>query len=282
MLTLPSTPGLDFAGTISALSLSSSTNPDREDQEWKVGDRVFGCLQNPGKYGSLGEYMVVEKDRCALIPEGVEMDEAAAVGCAAMTAYQSLLPSHVKKGARMFVNGGSGGVGTWGIQFAKCMGAEVITSCSSRNVALCRELGADEVIDYTTENLVERLEAMGEFDILIDNINKDEGLWQNCTRFLKEDGIFVVVGMEVTCKGMGGMLKKKFQPTWMGGVPRAFHFVAVDGKRADFEVVADWMKDGKAKAVVGETVEFEDVPKAFQRLRTGKTRGKIVVHVGEH
>ena len=83
-----------------------------------------------------------------MLPEGVEPDHAAAVGTAATTAFQSLLPGVVKPGSKVFINGGSGGVGTFRIRFAKTLGAEVTVTCSTGNVDLCKSLGADEVLDY--------------------------------------------------------------------------------------------------------------------------------------
>lgn len=209
-------------------------------------------------------------------------DEGAAVGTAGMTAYQSLLPQHVKAGSSIFINGGSGGVGTFGIQIAKALGAKVTTSCSTANAELCKNLGADEVIDYKTSDLISTLKAKGQvFDAVIDNVGSSWVLFNQCEAYLKPNGVFVQVAAQVTVAGMGGMIRKMMQPKILGGVGRKFHFVSVKSRAEDFEQVGKWMKEGKVKPVIGETFAFEDVPKAFESLRTGHTKGKIVVHVGE-
>ncbi len=274
MISKPSTPGLDFCGRIKSTHTSNST--------FKEGQLVFGCLPQPGKYGALGQFLIIPTSQCALLPEGVDPDHGAAVGTAGMTAYQSLLPHHVKAGSNIFINGGSGGVGTFGIQFAKALGAKVTTSCSTANAELCKSLGADEVIDYKTSDLISTLKAKGQvFDAVIDNVGNSSVLFNQCEVYLKPNGVFVQVAAHVTVTGMGGIARKMIQPKILGGVGRKFHFVSVQSKAADFEQVGKWMKEGKVKPVVGETFAFKDVPKAFESLRLGHTRGKIVVHVSE-
>ncbi|PVH83505.1 zinc-binding oxidoreductase [Cadophora sp. DSE1049] len=274
MISKPATPGLDFCGRVKAKHTSNDLI--------KEGQLIFGCLGSPRKYGTCGEYIVVPRSECALLPEGVDIDEAAAVGTAGMTAYQALLPDHVKAGSNIFINGGSGGVGTFGIQFAKAMGAKVTTTCSTLNVELCKSLGADEVIDYKTADIVATLKGKGQiFDAVIDNVGDSATLFNECEALLKPDGVFVQVAMKVTVAGVAGMMRKRLQPRLLGGVGRKFHFVAVEGRTRDFEHVGKWMKEGKVKAVIGETFAFEEVPKAFEHLRTGHTKGKIVIHVGE-
>ena len=252
MISKPATPGLDFCGRVKA------THPSNDSI--KEGQLVFGCLHAPRKYGTCGQFITIPSSECALLPEGVDIDQAAAVGTAGMTAYQALLPGHVKAGSNVFINGGSGGVGTFCIQFAKAMGTKITTTCSTPNVELCKS----QV-----------------FDAVIDNVGSSATLFTQCEAFLKPDGIFVQVAMQVTLAGMGGMMRKRLQPRLLGGVGRKFHFVANESRTRDFEQIGKWMKDGKVKAVIEETFAFEDVPKAFEHLRTGHTKGKIVIHVAE-
>jgi len=274
MISKPATPGLDFCGRVKA------THPSNDSI--KEGQLVFGCLHAPRKYGTCGQFITIPSSECALLPEGVDIDQAAAVGTAGMTAYQALLPGHVKAGSNVFINGGSGGVGTFCIQFAKAMGTKITTTCSTPNVELCKSLGADEVIDYKTTDILSTLKGKGQvFDAVIDNVGSSATLFTQCEAFLKPDGIFVQVAMQVTLAGMGGMMRKRLQPRLLGGVGRKFHFVANESRTRDFEQIGKWMKDGKVKAVIEETFAFEDVPKAFEHLRTGHTKGKIVIHVAE-
>ncbi|KAG4432166.1 hypothetical protein IFR05_012358 [Cadophora sp. M221] len=264
--------------------IAAAINPvDYKLPESSIRQLVFGCFDTPKKYGACGQYLVAQSSECSVLPEGVSLDQAASIGTAGLTAYRSLLPQHVNAGSHVFINGGSGGVGTFSIQFAKAMGAKVTTTCSSANMELCKSLGADEVIDYKTSDIIATLKAKGQvFEAVIDNVGDSSALFNQCEAFLKPGGVFVQVAAQVTVVGMGGMVRKMFQPRILGGVGRKFHFVAVKSRAEDLEQVGKWMSEGKVKAVIGETFEFEDVPKAFEHLRTGHTKGKIVVHVSEN
>lgn len=274
VISKPATPGRDFCGRVNAKHPSNDSI--------KEGQLVFGCLGSLRKYGTCGRFIVVPRSECALLPEGVHIDQAAAVGTAGMTAYQSLLPNHVKTGSNIFINGGSGGVGTFGIQFAKAIGARVTTTCSTPNVELCKSLGADEIIDYKTTDIVSTLKGKGQiFDIVIDNVGNSANLFHECEAFLKPDGVFVQVAMQITVAGLGGMLRRRILPRFFGGVGRKFHFVAYESRMQDFEQIGKWMKEGKVKAVIGDTFTLEDEPKSFEQLKTGHAKGKIVIHVSE-
>src|SRR5262249_3605309 len=133
--------GVDFAGTVEAIGKNVT--------QFKVGDEVFG-----GKGGAFGEYVTPRADRAiALKPTNVTFEEAAAVNIAGLTALQALRDKgQVKAGQKVLINGASGGVGTFAVQIAKNMGAEVTGVCSSRNIDLVKSLGADRVIDYTKED----------------------------------------------------------------------------------------------------------------------------------
>jgi NADPH:quinone reductase-like Zn-dependent oxidoreductase len=138
LLNTPATPGFDFAGRIVQPADGSSLQP---------GQYVFGSAAAPPIGGALAEYAAVDAKATALLPEGVSPIHGASVPIAGVSAYQSIVP-FIKEGSNVFINGGSGGTGTFGIQIAKAMGCHVTTSCSTPNVQLCKELGADEVIDY--------------------------------------------------------------------------------------------------------------------------------------
>lgn len=151
MISKPASPGLDYCGKV----LSAGSKVDV-----KPGQLVFGRLDKPGQFGTLAECIVTNRDGAVPLPEGVDPDSAAAIGTAGLTAYQCIVP-FAKAGEKIFINGGSGGTGTFGIQCAKAIGCHVTTSCSTANVQLCKDLGADEVIDYKTSDLTKELEAKG-------------------------------------------------------------------------------------------------------------------------
>lgn len=195
-------------------------------------------------------------------------------------------------GERVFINGGSGGTGTFGIQIAKAVGCHVTTSCSTGNVELCRGLGADVVIDYKTQDLVAELEKIGkqgggeqQFDLIVDNVGYDPAnLYWASPAYLKPGKSYVQPGSEgVTFGFVFDMLKKTYWPGFLGGGQRPWEFLGLVNKPEDLEQIARWMQEGKVRAVVDEVFGMEDKGpvRAFEKLRLGRTRGKIVVKVVE-
>ncbi|KPM36703.1 hypothetical protein AK830_g9840 [Neonectria ditissima] len=274
MISRPATPGLDFCGRVVATHPSNST--------FKEGQLIFGGFAQSGSSGTLSQYIVISQKCCASLPAGVDPDDAAAVGTAATTSYQSLMPKTLKPGAKVFINGGSGGVGTWGIQFAKALGAEVVTTCSTGNVELCRQIGADEVLDYRKVDIISGLkEKKNYFDLVIDNVGKTEELYNISRQLLKPGGTFVQVGVpdSMTLSNVGSNLRKQLWPAALGG--GGYYFVNMKNTTEFFEQMGAWMAEGKAKAVIDKAYEWDEVPLAFAKLREGHVRGKVVVHVGE-
>lgn len=267
----PATPGIDFCGRVIAKHTSNAA--------FEEGQLVFGGF--PGSVihkGTLAEYVVIPGGCCAALPEGVDPDDAAAVGTAATTAYQSLMPESLSPGSKIFVNGGSGGVGTWTIQLARALGAEVVTSCSTSNVELCRQLGAHEVIDYRTVDLIANLTERGQvFDLVIDNVGGNNELYNIRNSILKPGSTFVQVGIAMSLQNILAMFKKQLWPVSAGN--SKFYFVNMKNSTEFFDRVGGWMKDGTVKAVIDTKYPLEDVPKAYKQLREGHTKGKIIVRI---
>ncbi|RDW63326.1 hypothetical protein BP6252_10871 [Coleophoma cylindrospora] len=274
MMSPPAIPGLDFCGRIVGLH-SSVTH-------LKEGQLIFGAHAQAARYGTLGQLIVIPSGQCALLPAGVKISDAAAIGTAAITAYQSYPPDRVKPGSKVFINGGSGGTGTFGIQFAKAMGAEVTVSCSTANIQLCKSLGADEVIDYKTTDILVELQKKGPvFDLAVDNAAVPASLYENSPTFLKPEGRFMQVSMDLSFRSLGGAFTRSLRPSFLGGVPRSYTFVRNVSNTKDFTQIGKWMAEGKVRAVIDEVFELEDAPKAFEKLRQGHSRGKILVRVGK-
>jgi len=188
----------------------------------------------------------------------------------------------VKSGDRVFINGGSGGTGVFGIQIAKAVGCHVTASCSTGNVELCKGLGADEVIDYRKVDVTKALTEGGtKFALVVDNVGSPADLYRQCHHFLKLEGKFVQVGMPVSVGSVVGLASRFVLPGFLGGGKRKFELMQVKNKAKDFEQLAKWMKDGKVKAVIEETYGFQDAVKAYEKSRSGRTKGKIVVRVSE-
>ncbi|KAM0716557.1 hypothetical protein Q7P37_008002 [Cladosporium fusiforme] len=261
-------PGLDYAGTV-----VESTLP-----HLKPGEPVFGKTEPPA-FGSLGEYIVVGKEACLPIPDGVQPRDAATIGVAGLTAYQTLAP-FVKHGSKIFINGGSGGVGTYQIQIAKILGCHVTTSCSGANVELCKSLGADVVIDYRTQNVIEALTRSGQqFDLLIDNVFNGADLYWASHKYLKPTGVYVTIAGSAELSVVKNILSIFLWPKALGGGQRKFQFVTVGSNAAQYAELGRWLAEGKIKAVIEEEFSLAEAGKAYERLKTGRTRGKLVVKV---
>ncbi|KAH0837399.1 Zinc-type alcohol dehydrogenase-like protein [Fonsecaea pedrosoi] len=270
----PATPGIDFAGTLITPAAGSSLKP---------GQLVFGASGTSHLAGgSLAEYAVAKEDQVVAIPEGVDPISASTVCVAGLTAHQSIVP-YVKAGDKIFINGGSGGTGVFGIQIAKAVGCHVTTTCSSVNVDLCKSLGADAVIDYRTQNVVDALKASGhKFDHVVDNIGANSQLYWKCHEYTRPGALFMVVGAQINRAFILDMLLRKLWPGFLGGGKRQSVGFFPKPKPSDLEQIATWMKEGRVKAVVDEKFPFERAPQAIEKLKTGRAKGKVVVEVASN
>ncbi|KAH6640258.1 hypothetical protein F5144DRAFT_559803 [Chaetomium tenue] len=264
-------PGVDFSGRVVAKHARNTT--------YNEGQRVFGSLAKASRYGTLGELIVASASELAAVPEGVSTDQAAALGTSAGIAYKSLLSAGIKPGSHVFINGGSGGVGTYSIQFAKLMGARVTTSTSSPNVDMVCKLGADGVIDYKAMDVLAELRRMGPvFDAVVDNVGTPTDLYDQCHGFLKSNGTYVQVAADPTARASCGILAALSKSFIMPG-RRAFRFETDKGTSSDYELIARWVAEGWVEPVIGRSFGFHDVTQAYAELRKGRSKGKIVVHV---
>lgn len=267
----PGIPAGDYAGTVVATTL-----PDLSP-----GDLVFG-RSDPPAFGALADYLVVHgKENVVKIPEGVEMSAAASLGVAGLTAYQCIAP-YVNEGSKVFINGGSGGTGSFGIQIAKILGCRVTTTCSGANVEFCKSLGADEVIDYRTTDVVAYLRRQGtSYDLLIDNVNSPELYW-NSHHYLKEAGYYINIAGAITLPHLINMVKVLYMPTWLGGGTRAAKFLRRKSNAKNFAQLAQWIEQGRLTPVIEKVYNLDDAAEAFARLKTGRSRGKLVIKLSDN
>ncbi|KAL2815413.1 hypothetical protein BDW59DRAFT_153902 [Aspergillus cavernicola] len=297
----PASPGIDFCGRVEAVHESLD-----DEGEFHVGDLVLGCLARPREFGSLAEFTIVSANDLVRLPAGVRVDEGACVGVSVRTAWQALkyyglsfssssevssgpegIEGKERKKKRVFINGGSGGCGVFAIQFAKMLGCHVTVTCSSRNEELVRGLGADEVIDYTSVDVLETLIAMvskmedggGRFDHVIDHIGLPSNLYTECHQFLKAGGAYVQVG----AGSISTVVWRTITPRWFGGGRRRYVALMLENSKSDLEVVAGFLAEKKIRVVVDSVVGFsgEEVVAAYEKLRSGRARGKIIVRVAE-
>jgi NADPH:quinone reductase-like Zn-dependent oxidoreductase len=264
----PATPGIDFVGRMVTPAAGSNLKP---------GELVFGFgSTSPFAGGCLKEYHAVPTIGTLPVPKGVEPLDAATIGVCGLTAYQSIIP-HIKEGSRVFINGGSGGTGVFGIQIAKAAGCHVTTCCSTANVELCKSLGADEVIDYKKESVLEALKKQNPFDHVVDNVGHDYNLYWKAHEYSTSSAIFLEVAGALTLSSFMFVLKAKLLPGFLGGGKRPFVTIFAECKTDQLKQVGDWMAAGKVRAVIDETFSFERAPEAFKKQKTGRAKGKILV-----
>ena len=267
----PAIPGVDFAGELITPATGSSLKP---------GQLVFGAAGTlPYAGTSLAEYAISPAAHLIAIPDGVDPLKAATLTVAGLTAYQTIKP-YVKSGDRVFINGGSGGTGVFGIQIAKALGCFVATTCSTPNVQLCQSLGADLVVDYKKEDIVQALEATGKsFDHVVDNVGGKMDLYWRCHEYTRKGAIYVQVGADLSWAFVFNAVKRTLWPGWLGGGKRKHIGFFPTAKQEDLEQVVNWVKEGKIRPVIDETFSFEEAPQAIEKLKTGRAKGKIVVNV---
>ncbi|KAK0733209.1 hypothetical protein B0T26DRAFT_745279 [Lasiosphaeria miniovina] len=275
-----SQPGMDFSGRVVARhpSLSPSASPFEE------GQLVFGSLAKASRYGALGEFVVASTAELAALPAtGITLDQAAALGTSAGTAWTAVasLGAAAKPDTHVFVHGGSGGVGSYAVQFAKLLGAASVTaSASTANTAAVRALGADHVVDYkTTPDVAGELALQKRtFDLAVDCAGAPADFYERSASLLRPDGTYVQVAAAPTAGGIGRVVANMVKAAI---ARRRFGFAADKGNAEVYARFAGWVAEGKLAPVIGHTVAFEDVPAAYKTLREGRARGKIVVRVSE-
>lgn len=266
----PYTPGLDFSGTVVSSTLSG----------FEPGQNVLGRMEPP-QGGALAEYLVVGKPNVAALPESVSLKDASCVGISGVTALQCLKQSANTTAGNVLINGGSGGVGVFAIQVAKALGYNHVTAiCSGTNAELCKSLGADEVIDYKKEDVVEVLQqTQTKYDIFFDTVFANPNLYWQCHQYLAPKGKYIDVGLPPQFKTVTTLLAIHLLPGWAGGGKRKFQFHSVTANSEHFAQVAEWIGEGKVRPVIEEEFALEDSRKAYEKLKAGRSKGKLVVKV---
>ncbi len=254
--------GVDFAGTVAAVG----SNVTR----FKPGDEVFG-----GANGAFAEYVTIgESGALAMKPANVSFEQAASVPIAALTALQALRDTgKLQPGQKVLINGASGGVGTFAVQIARSLGAEVTAVCSTRNVDMVRALGADYVLDYTKEDYTE----IGKrYDLIIDMVS-NHSLSDN-RRALTPEGTLVIVG-----GGKGNWLGPMMGPIkallYAPFVGQDFVMILAKLRHDDLVILADLMQKGEVTPVIDRRYQLSEVPAALRYSEQGHARGKIIINM---
>jgi len=252
--------GVDMAGRVEAVGDSA--------KRFQPSDEVFGDLSGCGM-GAFAEYVCAPEDVLALKPANASFEEAAAVPMAAVTALQGLRDKgRVQPGQKVLIHGASGGVGTFAVQIAKSLGAQVTGVCSTRNLDTARSLGADHVIDYTEEDFTQN----GQHYDLILGANGDRSL-SDYKRALSPKGTYVMSG-----GSMGQIFSALFLGPWMSIIGnKKMGTVAAKPNQGDLAFMRELIEAGKVKPVIDRRYRLGEVPEAIRYLEEGHAQGKVVI-----
>ncbi len=252
--------GNDIAGAVEAVG--------RNVTQFRPGDHVFGELSRCG-FGAYAEFAVAPEKALALKPDTLSFEEAAAIPTAGCTALQGLRKGRIQRAQQVLINGASGGVGTFAVQIAKSFGAEVTAVCSTRNVDVVRSIGADHVLDYTTDDFA----TLGRrFDLIL-AANGDRSIW-DYRRALSANGTYVMSGGS-TRQLMDALL---FGPFLSMG-PQKLGNLLVKPSQADLLFLKELCDAGKVKPLIDRRFPLSEVPAAIRYVEDGHARGKVVITV---
>jgi len=259
--------GVDYAGTVEAVGKNVT--------EFKAGDEVYG-----NRTGAFAEYIVASDRAMALKPASLTFEQAASLPVAALTALQALRDTgKLQPGQKVLINGASGGVGTFAVQIAKSLGADVTGVCSGRNVEMVRSLGADHVIDYTKEDFTKRAER---YDLIIDNVGSQP--LSGFRSVLTPKGKYIAIGG-------GGVNDSRWTGPLVGVlkmlllkpfVSHEMKMMLAEMNKKDLATLNDLIQTGKMKPVIDKTYPFSQLPEAMRYLEEGHARGKVVLTVGDN
>jgi len=254
----PAVLGHDFSGVV--LASPYAAHPIRP------GDEVYGMIMSPRFSGSFAEVAAVPSLSVARKPASLDHAEAAAVPLAAMTAWGCVVDlAEAHPGQRMLIHAGAGGVGHFAVQFAHHFGAHVIATGSTRNQEFLRELGADEVVDYTTQRFEQVVEPVDAVIDLIGNVHDDTG--SRSLRVLKAGGLIVNVPT--------GSWPTFFDDAERAGVRGTDYKVPPDSRV--LERIGALIDAGSIRVVVDRVFDLSQIAEANRAVESGHTRGKIAL-----
>lgn len=251
-------PGWDVAGRVEAVGSAVT--------QFRPGDAVFGVVSH-----AFAEYVVAPADKFAPKPANLTFGQAAAVPTAGITALQGLRDAgKVQPGQQVLINGASGGVGSFAVQIARAMGAEVTGVCSTRNLEMVRSIGASHVVDYTREDF-----TRGErrYDLILDNVGNRA--FADLRRVLTPRGRIIPNSGH---GGMGYVIKGFLLAPFMAQQEKPLTTTPND---KDLVALTQMIEAGKVTPVIDRAFPFDEIPAALGYAAQGHTRGKVVITVNE-
>jgi len=253
--------GLDVAGTVVALG--------RGVTQFAEGDEVYGFGQ-----GTFAQYAVAREAKLSRKPVNASFEQAAAVPVSAATALQAMDAGRVEPGQSVLVTGASGGVGTYAVQLAKAFGAQVTGVCSSTKVELVHSLGADHVIDYTSDDFAD---GTRRYDLIVDIAGNPS--IRRLRRALNPSGTVVIVGGEEGGSWTGSMDRQLRAVSMSLFLRQRFTMFLAKQRAGDLERLTLLMEAGRLTPSVDRTYPLEQASEAIARLAAGNVRGKLVITV---
>ncbi|RFZ81555.1 NADP-dependent oxidoreductase [Shinella sp. WSJ-2] len=269
--------GHDVAGTIVKVGPGVT--------RFKVGDEIYARPRDH-RVGTFAELIAIHEDDVAMKPRTLTMEDAASIPLVALTAWQALVDiAKVKPGQKVFIQAGSGGVGTIAIQLAKHLGATVATTTSAKNAALVKSLGADVVIDYTSQDFEKVLSG---YDVVLNS--QDGKTLSKSLNVLKPGGHLVSISgppdpafaealglnpiLKLVIRLLSHRVRRKAKRL---GVHYSFLFMRADGRQ--LEEIAGLIDSGVLRPVVDRIFPFNQTPEALTYVETGRAKGKVVIKV---
>lgn len=253
-------PGVDVAGEVVAAGASV--------KQFKPGDAVFGACK-----GAFAEYACASETALVSKPASMTFEQAACAPVAGLTALQGLRDKgRLRAGQKVLINGAAGGVGTFAVQIAKSMGAEVTAVCSAGNVELVRSLGADVIIDYTAEDFTR---TGRHYDLLLDNVGNRT--FSALRRVMTPRGRCVLAGVPKQIPAVLVRLMKAFlRPPFL---PRKFTFFIAKLKNNDLAALRDLMETGRVTPVIDKRYPLSDTADAIAYVEHGHARAKVIIGI---
>jgi NADPH:quinone reductase-like Zn-dependent oxidoreductase len=251
-------PGVDVAGQIVAVG-------ERVTQ-FKPGEAVLGLCK-----GAFAEYACAPEDRLVPKPESMSFDQAAALPVAGLTALQGLRDKgRLQPGQNVLINGAAGGVGTFAVQIAKSLGANVTGVCSTKNVELVRSLGADRVIDYTRDDFTEDSQR---YDLLLDNVGNRT--LSAMRRVLSPSGRCVMAGAP---KELSAVLTRVFKAfAWSRFMRQKFTFFIAKMNRDDLTILCGLIQAGKVTTAIDRRYPLTETAAAISYVEEGHAPAKVII-----
>jgi len=268
--------GHDMAGTV--VKVGSNV------KKFKIGDEVYSRVSDY-RIGTFAEYISVNESDLALKPKNLTMEEAASIPLVGLTSWQALVEiAKLKKGQKVFIQAGSGGVGTFAIQLAKHLGAFVATTTSTTNIDLVKRLGADFVIDYKKEDFEAILK---DYDLVLHS-NRDPKILEKSLHILKSGGQLISLVGPPTPEfakeiGLPWYLKLVTKLISSGTNKKAkklnttFKFLFMKAEGNQLSQITQLIESGVIKPVIDKVFPFEQTNDAMAYVESGRTKGKVVI-----